>query len=147
MGRTIRELSDARDPALAAAFTVITLPGSEDHWYCFEGRNPNRDPKDTIAGCSGVITDPTETPGGIMLAHLLRASAYHKMHDDDRALQDIDEAIKLNPRWASAFNHRSEVYAEKGQYDRAIEDFTQAINLYYTPNTRQNWSPVRSRHC
>jgi predicted Zn-dependent protease len=47
----------------------------------------------------------------------------------DRAIQDLDQAIRLDPNLAWAFNNRGLVYNAKGQYDRAIQDFDQAIKL------------------
>ena len=47
----------------------------------------------------------------------------------DRAIQDYDQAIRLNPRDADAFDGRGGAYNSKGEYDRAIQDFDQAIRL------------------
>jgi lipoprotein NlpI len=46
-----------------------------------------------------------------------------------RAIQDYDQAIKLDPNDATAFNNRGRAYNDKGQYDRAIADFNEAIRL------------------
>jgi tetratricopeptide (TPR) repeat protein len=48
---------------------------------------------------------------------------------DDRAIDDYDHAIRLNPNDARAFSNRGNAYARKGQDDRAIEDYDQAIRL------------------
>jgi tetratricopeptide (TPR) repeat protein len=42
---------------------------------------------------------------------------------------DYDQAIKLDPSRASAYNNRGFAYALKGEYDRAIPDYDQAIKL------------------
>jgi len=47
----------------------------------------------------------------------------------DRALQDFDQAIRLDPNTADAFDGRGNAYSSKGQYDRAIQDYDQAIRL------------------
>jgi tetratricopeptide (TPR) repeat protein len=49
--------------------------------------------------------------------------------DGSAAIQDYDQAIKLNPNDTHAFNNRGNAYANKGQYDRAIQDYDQAIKL------------------
>ena len=53
------------------------------------------------------------------------------MHKEpnDRAIEDFNQAIRLNPNYAAAFHNRGLAYDDKGQYDRAIEDFNQAIRL------------------
>ena len=55
--------------------------------------------------------------------------------DKDRALSDYNQAIRLNPQFADAFNNRGNFYnrglawSAKGDKDRAISDYNQAIQL------------------
>ncbi len=58
-----------------------------------------------------------------------RAGAYYLKGDYDRAIQDYDQAIRLDPSFALAFSSRGLAYYKKGDYDRAIQDFDQAIRL------------------
>ena len=44
-----------------------------------------------------------------------------------KAIAEAGKAIKLSPTSAPAYNIRGQAYLEKGDYDRAIADFTQAI--------------------
>ena len=57
------------------------------------------------------------------------AVAYADKGQLDRAIQDYDQAIRLNPNDADAFTNRGVDYADKGQYDRAVQDYNQAIRL------------------
>ena len=43
--------------------------------------------------------------------------------------QTSTHAIELDPNFADAYNHRGVPYRDKGDYDLAIGDFTQAIKL------------------
>ena len=52
--------------------------------------------------------------------------------------QDFDHAIKLDPRNAVAFNNRGLAYRNKGDSDRAIADFNEAIKL----NAELRRSPI-----
>jgi len=45
------------------------------------------------------------------------------MDDHDRAIQDYDEAIKLNSNFEQAFFNRGHAYDKKGQFGRAIQDY------------------------
>jgi tetratricopeptide (TPR) repeat protein len=48
---------------------------------------------------------------------------------EERAIQDYDQAIRLNPKNAAAFRNRGILYTKTRQYDRAIGDFDEAIRL------------------
>jgi lipoprotein NlpI len=54
---------------------------------------------------------------------------YAAKGDLDRAMADYNEAIRLDPKLALAFNNRAIAYAEKGDLDRAIADYNEAIRL------------------
>ncbi len=47
----------------------------------------------------------------------------------DRAVQDLTEAIRLDPHRATAYQNRGAAYNGLGQYERAIEDLSRAIEL------------------
>jgi tetratricopeptide (TPR) repeat protein len=49
--------------------------------------------------------------------------------DYDRAIADLTEAIRLDPKYVWAYASRGEAYRMKGDYDRAIADLTEAIRL------------------
>jgi tetratricopeptide (TPR) repeat protein len=58
-----------------------------------------------------------------------RGNVYFTKGKYDRAIQDYDQAIRLDPRNSLAFGNRAAAYGEKGEYDRAFQDFDQAIRL------------------
>jgi tetratricopeptide (TPR) repeat protein len=60
-----------------------------------------------------------------------RGLAYARKADYERAIEDLSEALRLEPSYSIAFLDRGGVYASKGDYDRAIQDFNQA--LLYDP--------------
>ena len=45
------------------------------------------------------------------------------------ALDDLNDAILINPQLAQAYNYRGMVYAALGQFDRAMQDYNPAIAL------------------
>jgi len=47
----------------------------------------------------------------------------------ERAIEDYDEAIRLNPQYADAYYNRGNAYANLGQSQQAIKDFNEAIHL------------------
>jgi tetratricopeptide (TPR) repeat protein len=59
-----------------------------------------------------------------------RAEAWTLTHDDDRAIADYSEAIRLDPKNASAnYVKRGYMWRRKGDLDRAIADDSEAIRL------------------
>ena len=58
-----------------------------------------------------------------------RGLAYRGEGDYDRAIQNYDEAIRINPEAADAYNSRGDAYHGKGDYDQAIRDYDEAIRI------------------
>jgi tetratricopeptide (TPR) repeat protein len=44
-----------------------------------------------------------------------------------RTLADFDEAVDVNPNWAEAYSARGEIYRDKGDLKRAVQEFTNSI--------------------
>jgi tetratricopeptide (TPR) repeat protein len=82
-----------------------------------------------ISGCTAVIQSGHETPQNLATAFNNRGVAYASKRQLDRAIQDLDQAIRINPSDALAFGNRGNYYAVKRQYDRAIQDYDQAIRI------------------
>ena len=72
---------------------------------------------------------PIQAPLSGATAYNDRGVAYADKGEYDRAIQDYDQAIRLNPNYAFAYYHRGNAYANKGESDRAIQDYDQAIRL------------------
>ena len=47
----------------------------------------------------------------------------------DLAIQDFDKALTLDPENADILNDRGVAYWRKGDTDRALEDYSEALNL------------------
>jgi len=46
-----------------------------------------------------------------------------------QAIDNFDEAIRLDPQFADAYHNRGTTYRNLGQFERAIEDYNHAIRL------------------
>ena len=62
-------------------------------------------------------------------ALLTQGNHDYQKSDYDRAIQDYNGAIRLDPTFDRAWNDRGAAYFVKGDYDRAIQDLNEAIRL------------------
>jgi len=83
-----------------------------------------------IAACTRIITAGGPRARNLAAAHTNRANAYFRKGDADHALADYNEAIRLDPKLADAYNGRGNVYHDlKRDLDRALADYDEAIRL------------------
>ncbi|MBI5824861.1 MAG: tetratricopeptide repeat protein [Chloroflexi bacterium] len=73
--------------------------------------------------------DIEKHPAHLIDHYLARASCYLLMGQKERALADIDRALKMAPNHAFAMELRGEVYALEKNYDAALELFSRAQNI------------------
>ena len=85
-------------------------------------------PELQINGCTAIIDLGGHTAAAAT-AYNNRGDAYTEKGDYDRAVQDFDQSIKLNPTNAKPFNNSGVAYLKKGEYDLAIKNLDEAIRL------------------
>ena len=77
------------------------------------------------------VPEPVAAPG---LAYNLLNNAFAlcssgKCTDPQKAIEYLNEAIKLKPDLAEAYNNRGNAYGDLGQHQQAITDYNEAIRL------------------
>ena len=85
--------------------------------------------KPQIVGCTALIASDSDNPKVLAIAYNNRGNAYTREGQYELAIQDYNESIKLNPKYAGPLNNRGVAYQKKGDIDRAIADFDAAISL------------------
>ncbi|HEY7320736.1 MAG TPA: tetratricopeptide repeat protein [Candidatus Binatia bacterium] len=92
---------------------------------CYKATNADL----VINYCTETIDSKKLSGKNLGFAFYKRANAYTEKGAYDQAIQDYDQALRLNPGHAIAFSNRGVAYARKRDYDRAIQDYDQAIRL------------------
>lgn len=87
------------------------------------------DPDAKITGCTALLKADQDTTKNRAVIYGSRGVGYYSKGDYDRAIQDTDQAILLNPTEPSFYYTRGVAYKKKGDFDRAIQDFNEAIHL------------------
>lgn len=59
----------------------------------------------------------------------LRGSAYYDKGEDDIAIADFNDALRMGPPSGIIFHNRGNAWRSKGEYAKAIADYDQAIKL------------------
>jgi tetratricopeptide (TPR) repeat protein len=108
---------------LACSSTVLAATSKE--WSECEGDNIDR----AIAACSKIIAQGKESRTNLALAYSDRGKAYVDKGDYDRAIADLGEAIKINPKEPVPYYNRALAHQNKGEDDAAIADVSRSIEL------------------
>ena len=69
----------------------------------------------------------------------IAAAVYASKGDNDRAIKDYSEAIRLDPKNVRAYGGRGDAYRGKSDFDRAARDYGKAIELAGKPE-KAHWT-------
>lgn len=82
-----------------------------------------------VAACTRVIDERRVSRDVLVTAYANRAATYFQRGDDTRAIADLDQAIRLDPRNYQAISLRAQARARQGDFVRAIADVTSTLSL------------------
>ena len=104
-------------------------PDAQDYLRRGIEADQNDNPDDAIAYYTEVIRLDPPDPSTVSVAHYNRGVAYSEKGEVERAIEDYDQTIRLNPNSAGAYNNRGYAYRQKGEVERAIKDYDRAIQI------------------
>ena len=108
---------------MACVFVLILqlgLPGlasANDRQECFQGPAAQR-----IAACTRVIENESSDRQRTSISYSNRGAAYNDLASYDKAIVDLTEAIRLNPKNANAYSNRSYSHFRRHDYGLARSD-------------------------
>jgi len=91
-----------------------------------------------IAACSKIIASGRGTAHERAVAYNYRGGAFYYAGKVERAVEDYEQAIKLDPFYAHAYNNRCWSGAVLGRTEQAAADCTKVLKLYNVANTFEN---------
>jgi tetratricopeptide (TPR) repeat protein len=108
---------------------VLSLGGSavlaDTAADCSQGTNAEL----RIEACTELVQRRDQPPDERARAYKNRGSAYAEIGNQDQAIADFTDAIRLDAAYAIAFGGRGQAKLAKGDFDGAIADYTQAIRF------------------
>src|SRR5262249_25776683 len=112
-------------PGLAIAATLVTPPaGPDDADSCAKASGDA-----AIAACTRAIASGDYHGPVLEKLYYDRAFEYYNKRDNDRAIADYNEVIRIDPDYADAFYGRGNAWSKKFNDARAIADWNHAIRL------------------
>jgi hypothetical protein len=102
-----------------------TRAAEQDYADCTQTDDIDR----SIAACTRVATDSTQSTADRALAYRWRGNNCAARNAIDEAIDDYSEAINLEPRNAATYASRAIALSRKGDRDEAIADYRQAVAI------------------
>ena len=110
---------------------AVQAETAQETYSCYgrTGEQADMEPTILISGCTAVIQSGNRRGHEMAMAFTVRGLGYRRTFLFELAFQDLDEAINLDPTYAPAYRHRGNMYLERGEIERAGQDFDQAVRL------------------
>lgn len=92
-------------------------------------RPPPRGAPSGTSAAAPAAADGPENARAKAKAHFARAQQFRRKGSKQRALRELDEAVRLEPKFVAAYNSRGLLHRELGRPDAALADFNRAHKL------------------
>lgn len=112
-----RELSDHPQNGYAQVYIAILRYGNQEYGKA-------------LSSIDGALKNlPKKDMKWRSLGYVTRAEIYTAMEDTVRALNDLTQAIKIDPKNSKFYDTRAQIYYEQKNYTQSDADYRQMINL------------------
>lgn len=112
---------------MAAALPARAQVLTPDHHTCANGPG-NVAPADQEKACDAVIK-LGGTRENLAIAYSNRGNSFLRRGENEKAIQDYGQAIRLDPTFADAYRNRGAAWFNLGNYDKAISEYDAVVRL------------------
>lgn len=124
------------EPAAREAFAKETNKEADKDWLACRAPNTAIGPR--VAACTILIEGKKVTGHALAETYSNRGAAYIQKKDYDRAIKDLDEAIRIEPEVGFFYGNRAIAHFFKDDRQRAAADFDEQIRL--APNAARSYT-------
>ena len=111
---------------VALVATSSAALAADKAWETCAGSDDDK----AIVGCTQVLARGNrETKSNQAIANYNRGVSYRNKGDNEKALADYERALKLNPKYANAYNGRANIKADLGDLEGALSDYNRALKF------------------
>jgi tetratricopeptide (TPR) repeat protein len=116
--------------ALVAMAFAIAMPAwgqgyKQLQGQCFEGANPD----EKIQACTSIIKANKEAAPTMASAYFNRGLEERRLGDNESALRDYAQALRLQPSYVAVYNARCFLFAIANRLQEALKDCNEALHL------------------
>jgi tetratricopeptide (TPR) repeat protein len=112
--------------ALLAAAITTSNAATTDIKICSDA---SALPSKKVAACTRLIKMGKLDEKQLSIVYTNRGAGFGKMGNDDQALADFTESIRIYPNNGFSYYNRGDLWYKRGKFDWAIEDLTKTIRL------------------
>jgi tetratricopeptide (TPR) repeat protein len=114
---------------MGSAQAAVTTFGNGQARQCFLAAEKERNPLMGVETCTGAIDNEALNLRDLAATHVNRGILHMRLKNQQRALDDFDQAIRMMPALADAYINRAVLLVTMGQDEQAITDATRGIEL------------------
>ena len=130
MAHKLSEEAIAMDPAFAMAYTILASAYMMDVWL-----GTSKSSADSLKTAHQVLQKAIDIEETLDYPHALLGLLYSMMRKHDRAVEEGERAIALNPNSADAYSYLSMSLRNAGRLDDALISIQKALRLSPFPPT------------
>lgn len=109
--------------ALAVTWSVPAQAQSRaQNWERCTDKNKQFSPDEKIQACTAIIKSGKENKNDLSTAYNNRGIGYDSKGQFDTAIENFDEAIRINPNSALAHYNRGIAYTNRGNWYNSFDD-------------------------